>query len=349
MGGIDLDPASSAIANERVNAAIYFTKEHNGLSLDWCAKVWFSAHQCQEITLAITRGLELEKTPSLDRTGQSDALNAAKPTYALLISSTQKAFPPMAAPFGANPALDRTPLGWPQKNEQRMAARPTVRLKENIALQKPELITSEPDQLLITRNDALDDLKSLVYGAQTTGPYALIGGTKNAHIAQVVQNLQLTTSSRWLTRTAPEPLSQTSFQLARDVTHQKALSLLRNGAETSQQLSASLSMSEPLPARVFLNHPFSRAGNKLWIKKAVEEYAAGRAEQVCLITFASTSEQWFRPLLSFPNCFLQPRTNYLLPDGSIKRGVTKGSVVTYLGRNVRAFKDAFYGLGVIKI
>ena len=67
------------------------------------------------------------------------------------------------------------------------------------------------------------------------------------------------------------------------------------------------------------------------------------------ITFAATSEKWFRPLLLRPQCFLFPRTQYLLPDGSVKRGVTKGSCVTYFGPNVEAFAREFSSLGEVKV
>lgn len=120
---------------------------------------------------------------------------------------------------------------------------------------------------------------------------------------------------------------------------------------------------------IWLNHPFGRAeppcppgcpkqhthhsypffGNNAWIKKLYEEYDYGNLEQACCITFAATSEKWFQPLLDFPMCFLSPRTNYFLPDGSIKRGVTKGSVVTYIGENVKKFKREFAFFGTIKI
>lgn len=99
----------------------------------------------------------------------------------------------------------------------------------------------------------------------------------------------------------------------------------------------------------WMNHPFGRTTNGPCIRKAVDEYESGRSAQGCCITFAATSEQWFQPLLRRPQCYLCPRTNYFMPDGSIKVGVTKGSVVTYFGRDVVAFAREFRALGIIKV
>ena len=105
----------------------------------------------------------------------------------------------------------------------------------------------------------------------------------------------------------------------------------------------------PWFGNVWMNHPFSRAENHLWITRLVESWCSGAITAACCITYACTSEKWFAPLLDCPQCFLIPRTQYLLPDGSVKRGVTKGSVVTYLGRDVQRFAKAFRGLGSVKI
>lgn len=99
---------------------------------------------------------------------------------------------------------------------------------------------------------------------------------------------------------------------------------------------------------VWMNHPFSRDMNKKAIEKLVDEYLSDRVWQACCITFAATSEAWFRPLLEYPQCFIHGRTNYYLPDGTKKKGVTKGSVVTYLGDNNDRFKEVFSRIGTVK-
>ena len=99
--------------------------------------------------------------------------------------------------------------------------------------------------------------------------------------------------------------------------------------------------------KVWCNHPFSRENNNRIAAKVIKEYNSG--SEIVMITFAATSEKWFKPLLEYPQCFLHGRTNYLDQNGNKVKGVTKGSVVTYLGKNVSAFYKAFKHLGTIKV
>jgi hypothetical protein len=108
-------------------------------------------------------------------------------------------------------------------------------------------------------------------------------------------------------------------------------------------------LSKPWFGHVWMNHPFGKLTNKLWVNKIEEEYTSGRVVEACCITFAATSERWFQPLIKRPQCYLCPRTNYYLPNGQKKNGVTKGSVVTYFGTDPAKFALHFTQFGEVKI
>lgn len=57
MGDIDLDPASSHLANETVKAKDYFTKDDNGLSLPWYGRVWMNPPYAAELIAKFTEKL----------------------------------------------------------------------------------------------------------------------------------------------------------------------------------------------------------------------------------------------------------------------------------------------------
>ena len=97
---------------------------------------------------------------------------------------------------------------------------------------------------------------------------------------------------------------------------------------------------------VWLNWPFGRKENYLWVNKLIHEWTIGHIDQACCICYAATSEAWFKPLKNFPICFLHGRTNYIdLSTGLQVKGVSKGSCVTYLGHNLAAFDKYFSPLG----
>lgn len=107
----------------------------------------------------------------------------------------------------------------------------------------------------------------------------------------------------------------------------------------------------PWKGRVFLNHPYGRGRNEAWMKKLFSEYEKGNIDRACVVSYAATSEAWFRPLLDHPQCFLYGRTNFIGPDGRTMKGNPRGSVVTYLSRDGSSlgFFEQFETLGAVKI
>lgn len=127
--------------------------------------------------------------------------------------------------------------------------------------------------------------------------------------------------------------------------------------------------------RVWMNHPFGNAesactdgctkktcikrgwhtadplpGNADWIDRIVHEYTVGNVTEAVVLTFAATSENWFKPLKAFPQCYIDGRTHYLDPDTlePVKQA-TKGSVVTYLGPNIDKFGREFSPFGAVMV
>lgn len=108
-------------------------------------------------------------------------------------------------------------------------------------------------------------------------------------------------------------------------------------------------LSQAWSGRVWLNHPYSRDGNALWIQKLCASYEGGQVTQACAIVNASTSEKWFQPLFSYPLCFIVGRLKFTPGSGQPQTSATKGSVVAYLGPRVDRFAAEFSPLGRLMI
>lgn len=126
--------------------------------------------------------------------------------------------------------------------------------------------------------------------------------------------------------------------------------------------------------RVWLNHPFGQPekackpgctkkgciergwhtatdlpGSEDWINHLIGSYIQGITTEAVCLCFSATSEAWFQPLKCFPQIHISPRLNYFDPDGNKVKGVTKGSCLTYLGKNVQGFAECFAKWGMVQV
>lgn len=133
-------------------------------------------------------------------------------------------------------------------------------------------------------------------------------------------------------------------------------------------------LSKPWFGKVWMNHPFHKGENACkanckkktcinrghcitenipsnydWTSYLANEYEEGRVDEAICITFSSMSEVWMtEPLLPRLQCFPRGRIHYRKPDGTINKQATKGSVLTYFGKNGDKFKQVFSEIGTVK-
>ncbi len=89
--------------------------------------------------------------------------------------------------------------------------------------------------------------------------------------------------------------------------------------------------------------------NLNWMEKLLSEYKKGNFQESLNITFVNSSETWCQLLLrEGMQCFVSKRVEYYSPTGKQSGGVTKGSMVTYLGTRKEEFKALFSEIGVVK-
>ena len=89
--------------------------------------------------------------------------------------------------------------------------------------------------------------------------------------------------------------------------------------------------------------------NLVWVTKLLEEFRLGNFKESLNITFCNSSEKWCQLLLNAGStCFIDGRTQYNDSEGNKTKGVTKGSIITYLGPRKVLFHRIFSKIGVVK-
>jgi hypothetical protein len=92
------------------------------------------------------------------------------------------------------------------------------------------------------------------------------------------------------------------------------------------------------------------AGNAAWVNKLHQSYANGQVEEALCITYASSSEKWFKTLkANYAMCLIDGRTSFYSHTGELLDQNPKGCAVTYLGNDIAKFNENFSDIGDVMV
>jgi len=94
--------------------------------------------------------------------------------------------------------------------------------------------------------------------------------------------------------------------------------------------------------RVFLNPPYGREIG-IWVKKAIQEYDAGRMSEAIILLPARTDTKWFDVISSFPWCAVRGRIKF----GNLHNPAPFPSAIIYMGERVERFTRMFSACGTV--
>lgn len=101
-------------------------------------------------------------------------------------------------------------------------------------------------------------------------------------------------------------------------------------------------LSKPWTGKVYMNPPYGSEIGK-WVAKLLSEYEVGKVTEAIGLVPARTETKWFKPLYTFPICFVSGRLKF----SGAKSSAPFPSAIVYLGPNIEAFIAGFTSMGNI--
>lgn len=112
-------------------------------------------------------------------------------------------------------------------------------------------------------------------------------------------------------------------------------------------------LSQEWAGRVWMNPPYGKEDGKSnqgrWTARLIEQYEACAIDQAVFLVNATTDRAWFKPLWSYPICFVDQRIQFLDPNGNRQTSPTHGNALVYLGPRIDRFVEIFSQFGQVVV
>ena len=118
------------------------------------------------------------------------------------------------------------------------------------------------------------------------------------------------------------------------------------GADTFYTIEEN-GLSQPWSGRVWMNPPYAQPWVELFAQRLTDFYETGAVSQACVLVNNATETAWFEVMARKASaiCFPKGRVKFWHPEK--ESAPLQGQAVIYLGKESKAFVDAFADFGTV--
>lgn len=344
MGGIDLDPATSEVANRVVQAPKIFTAEDDGRAQQWSGRVWMNPPVCgcRVHPKLVKLGDGNKNLPSLPESLASHiGLVLAQSGHAvsgLLVQGLRQG-------EGAITAARETE--FPGKETKTSGGKTAVlQERKGSGEQEAAIHCGQPQAQGEASSRAVDVEQGGMGPSEARMGLRLrilrdaVGAVDTGSLHSFISSCLSGDGAKQYGPMLPE------LQLQQGVSDG---SRLDQGQASVCPDCGLAGYSVAVPSRVFMNPPYAQPLMGDFAEAVASKYESGEIEQACILVNNGTETQWFQRMLGAADavCFPKTRIKFFDPAGNPSGAPLQGQAILYMGGNVNAFASLFAEEGVV--